>query len=49
MSNEWIIGASVDEPEKEDDVFKKQDPFAQSWDNIKSFSGLDANFKRLGC
>jgi PBSX family phage portal protein len=46
MSNEWIIGASVDEPEKEEDVFKKQDPFAQSWDNIKSFSGLDANFKR---
>jgi len=46
MSSEWIIGASVDELAKEEDVFKKQDPFTQSWDSIKSFSGLDANFKR---
>lgn len=43
---EWVIGASIDEFEKQEDVFKKQDPFAKSWDDIKGFNGLDSNFKR---
>ena len=46
MSQEWTIGARIDEFEKEEDIFKKQDPFTKSWDSIRSFSGLDPNFKR---
>jgi PBSX family phage portal protein len=46
MQNEWTIGARIDELEKEDDSFKKRDPFGKSWDDIKSLSGLDPNFKR---
>ena len=46
MSQEWTVGARIDEFEREDDIFKKQDPFSKSWDNIKSFGGLDPNFKR---
>ncbi len=41
----WI-SASLPELEQEEDKFKAQDPFNKSWDVIKSFSGLDKNFKR---
>jgi PBSX family phage portal protein len=41
----WI-SASLPELEQEEDKFKSQDPFNKSWDVIKSFSGLDKNFKR---
>ena len=44
--NEYIIGASVDKLENIEDIFKKSDPFNKSWDDLKSFSGLDNNFKR---
>jgi PBSX family phage portal protein len=43
---EWTIGASIDEIEKQEDVFGKQDPFSKSWDDLKSLTGLDNNFKR---
>ena len=46
MSQEWTVGARIDELEKQDDLFKKQDPFAKSWDEVKGFNGLDTNFKR---
>jgi hypothetical protein len=46
MSQDWIIGASIDDIEEVSDTFKKQDPFNKSWDDIKNLSGLDANFKR---
>jgi PBSX family phage portal protein len=46
MSQEWTIGASIDEIAKQEDVFKLQDPFTKSWDDIKIFNGLDNNFKR---
>ena len=36
----------TDEPIKEDDTFKKQDPFIKSWNDLKTFSGLNNNFKR---
>lgn len=29
-----------------DDIFKKQDPFNKTWNDLKSLSGLDNNFKR---
>jgi PBSX family phage portal protein len=46
MSEDYVIGARIDEIEKQEDPFRKQDPFAKSWDEVKSFSGLDNNFKR---
>ena len=35
-----------DEIPKEEDIFKKQDPFNKSWSDLRVFSGLDNNFKR---
>jgi len=46
MSEQWTVGARIDEIRDNIDEFKKQDPFNKSWDDVKSFSGLDANFKR---
>lgn len=46
MTQEWTVGARIDELEKQEDVFKRQDPFAKSWDEVKSFNGLESNFKR---
>lgn len=44
--SEYIINASVPDIPKEEDLFKQQDPFAKSWDDLKSFADLDPNFKR---
>jgi PBSX family phage portal protein len=46
MSEVQRIFIKTDEAPEEDDTFKRQDPFNKSWDDIKSFSGLDNNFKR---
>jgi len=46
MSQEWNIGASLDELTDLDDSFKRQDPFDKSWDSLKSYNNLDNNFKR---
>jgi PBSX family phage portal protein len=46
MSEEYIIGASLPDFEEEQSIFKARDPFIKSWDNLKTFSGLDKNFKR---
>lgn len=43
---EYIVGAATDEIERDEDLFKAQDPFNKSWDDIKSLNGLDNNFKR---
>ena len=43
---EYIIGARIDDVPGQDETFKKQDPFNKKWDDLKSFSGLDKNFKR---
>jgi PBSX family phage portal protein len=45
-NREWVIGASIDEAVENTDIFKRQDPFNKPWDQIKSLSGLDTNFKR---
>jgi hypothetical protein len=44
--SEYVIGASVPEPENQEDQFKKQDPFNKAWEDLKGFNGLDSNFKR---
>lgn len=46
MSNEYMIGASIDANITEEDVFRDSDPFHKNWDELKSLSGLDNNFKR---
>jgi PBSX family phage portal protein len=46
MAEQWTVGARIDEIQDNIDNFKKQDPFNKSWDNLKSFNGLDSNFKR---
>ena len=43
---EYIIPAKIDELENNSNEFKDKDPFGKSWDDIKSFSGLNNNFKR---
>lgn len=46
MSQDYVIGARIDELDKQEDPFRKQDPFSKNWDDLKSFSNLDNNFKR---
>ena len=48
MSEEqdFIIGARIDNIQNADDTFKKNDPFNKTWDELKSLSGLENNFKR---
>lgn len=43
---EFRIGARIDDLPKADDTFIKQDPFNKDWDLLKTFNGLDNNFKR---
>lgn len=46
MSQDYIIGARIDDELKKDDTFKKQDPFNKNWDDLKQYEGLDKNFRR---
>jgi PBSX family phage portal protein len=48
MSEEYQypIQAFTPEPELEENVFKKQDPFNKKWEDLKGLSGLEKNFKR---
>jgi len=47
MSEElYIRDLGLPDTEKENNVFKEQDPFNKSWDELKGLSGLDKNFKR---
>jgi len=43
---EYLIGARIDTPLGAPDEFKGADPFNKSWSDLKSYSGLDNNFKR---
>ncbi len=43
---DYLIGASLPPEEYQEDQFKKQDLFSQSWDVLKNLSGLETNFKR---
>ena len=40
------IPARIDDVLETEDVFKSSDPFNKTWDEVKGFSGIDANFKR---
>jgi PBSX family phage portal protein len=44
--SEYTVSAKIDSSDEKDTRFHDADPFVKSWDDIKSFSGLDNNFKR---
>ena len=47
MSEEYYIrDLGLPETEQEQDIFKAQDLFNKSWDDLKTLSGLDKNFRR---
>jgi PBSX family phage portal protein len=46
MSEQYIRDLGLDRLELENNLFKDQDPFAKTWDDLKSLSGLEKNFKR---
>jgi PBSX family phage portal protein len=46
MSQEWTIGARIDDIENVENQFKKEDPFNKNWDDLKAYNGLETNFKR---
>lgn len=47
MSEEYFIrDVGLPEIEVERDIFKDQDPFSKTWDNLKGLTGLEKNFKR---
>lgn len=43
---EYFVGARIDTPVDQFDAFKNADPFNKSWADLKSYSGIDNNFKR---
>ena len=43
---EYVLRASLDNVIDQSDSFKAADPFSKSWTELKSYSGLDNNFKR---
>ncbi len=43
---EYILKASLDNLADQSDSFKTSDPFNKTWTELKSYSGLDNNFKR---
>lgn len=43
---EFIIGARIDKPVNPLESFKESDPFSKSWDDLKSYTGMENNFKR---
>jgi PBSX family phage portal protein len=44
--SEYIVNASMPELEREEDEFKRQDPFNKSWEDLRTFSGIEGNFRR---
>ena len=44
--NEYYIGASLNTQEEAVNQFKEQDPFNKNWEALKSYEGLEKNFKR---
>lgn len=44
--NTYFINARLDDAPKSEDPFKSQDPFGKSWNDLKSLTGLEKNFKR---
>jgi PBSX family phage portal protein len=46
MSEQYIRDIGLAELEIENNLFKDQDPFTKTWDDLKALTGLEKNFKR---
>lgn len=46
LQDYYNIPVRIDELERNEDIFKSQDPFNKTWDELKSLAGLNNNFKR---
>jgi PBSX family phage portal protein len=46
MSDQEYVYVGLNTQEKEENIFKSQDPFNKSWDTLKDYNGLDQNFRR---
>ena len=46
MTDQEYIRAGLNTQEREESIFKSQDPFNKSWDVLKDYAGLDQNFRR---
>jgi PBSX family phage portal protein len=42
----YIRDLGLPELDRKEDIFKAQDPFGKSWEDLKGLSGMDKNFKR---
>lgn len=43
---EYIVSARIDDLIDQDNSFNNMDPFARSWEEIKTYKGMSSNFKR---
>jgi PBSX family phage portal protein len=41
-----VVGAKIDNLVDNSDPFKDSDPFSKNWEELKSYNGLDNNFRR---
>lgn len=47
MSEEYYIrDIGLPDVEQQADIFKDQDPFSKQWETLKTFNGIEKNFKR---
>jgi len=46
MADQEYVRAGLNTQERDENIFKSQDPFNKSWENLKDYAGLDQNFRR---
>ena len=46
MADEEYVRAGLNTQERDENIFKSQDPFNKPWDTLKDYAGLDQNFRR---
>ena len=46
MADQEYVRVGLNTQEREESIFKSQDPFNKSWDILKDYVGLDQNFRR---
>ena len=46
MDDQEYVRAGLNTQERDENIFKSQDPFNKSWENLKDYSGLNQNFRR---
>jgi PBSX family phage portal protein len=46
MADQEYVRAGLNTQERDDNIFKSQDPFNKPWENLKDYDGLDQNFRR---